>query len=669
MPGVSNAVFLSYASEDAEAAERVATALRAAGVEVWFDKSELRGGDAWDRQIREQIHDCRLFIPVISTNSERRDEGYFRREWSLAADRTRDMAHKRAFLVPIVIDGTLEREASVPEKFHEFQWTHLPGGETPPEFIERARRLLSPEPTHVPRATISPAQPISTATLAVGRTFSRPKRALLAIVALVVLGAAAYFAVETFSKHTSSPPASSAQTAFSPPPHSIAVLPFVDMSEKRDQEYFGDGMAEEVTDLLVKLPQITVIGRTSSFQFKGRNEDLRTIGEQLHAAYVVEGSVRRVGPRIRVTAQLIDTRSGTHIWSDSYDRDFGDVLELQEDISAKIGRSLQLAVAADAGQAPRQLGNKDAYALYLRGLYALDRLHPEPLLEAKSDFEQALVLDPSFVRAAEALALTHYWMGEDEDVPPHLAWQRAKAVAQKVLQMDADSTTAHAVLGYVYAYDEFDWRKADAELDRALTLNPRNPVTLSLAAQVSYASGRTEEAVQRINASLAVDPFNPQNHMTLGFILSTSGDLEGAERAFRKSLVFSPGIDGSHYQIAEILLLRGQPQAALEELRTENSADAKDCGLALAYDALGRKADANAALAHLMRVDADLWPFAIAMVYAHRGAANEAFMWAEKAYVQRDSDMLMRIRGHPFFEHLRSDPRYKALMAKINVPE
>src|SRR5215469_10612777 len=146
-PLPAGAVFLSYASEDAAAAERIASALRSAGIEVWFDKSELRGGDAWDRQIREQIHNCRLFIPVISANSERRDEGYFRREWSLAADRTRDMAHKRAFLVPVVIDGTPERGALVPEKFHELQWTRLPSGETPPAFVERIRRLLTPQPS------------------------------------------------------------------------------------------------------------------------------------------------------------------------------------------------------------------------------------------------------------------------------------------------------------------------------------------------------------------------------------------------------------------------------------------------------------------------------------------------------------------------------------------
>src|SRR5262245_52456080 len=147
----AGAVFLSYASQDIDAAKRICDALRAAGIEVWFDQSELRGGDAWDRKIREQIHDCRLFIPVISANSESRDEGYFRREWTLAADRTRDMAHKSAFLVPVVIDGTPERGASVPEKFHELQWTLLRGGETPPAFVERVRGLLSPEPTATTR--------------------------------------------------------------------------------------------------------------------------------------------------------------------------------------------------------------------------------------------------------------------------------------------------------------------------------------------------------------------------------------------------------------------------------------------------------------------------------------------------------------------------------------
>ena len=159
----TSAVFLSYASQDADAAARISAALRSAGIEVWFDQSELRGGDAWDRQIREQIHDCRLFIALISANTEARDEGYFRREWGLAADRTRDMAEKRAFLIPVVIDDTPERGASVPDKFHQIQWTRLPGGDPSPTFVARVAGLLgvsAPIATaNRPKATLQCPQP------------------------------------------------------------------------------------------------------------------------------------------------------------------------------------------------------------------------------------------------------------------------------------------------------------------------------------------------------------------------------------------------------------------------------------------------------------------------------------------------------------------------------
>jgi hypothetical protein len=225
------AVFLSYASQDAEAARRICEALRAGGIEVWFDQSELRGGDAWDHKIRDQIHHCRLFVPVISANTERRDEGYFRREWSLAADRTRDMAHKRAFLVPVVVDGTPQRGAAVPEKFHELQWTRLPGGETPPAFVERIRRLLTPEAS---RATTASAAglPSGPATAPSVRPSSFSKTATWVAGAIAAV-ACAYFLPDKFwlSKHAvqpappaaltvpQTPPSAVIAAAFNPPPH------------------------------------------------------------------------------------------------------------------------------------------------------------------------------------------------------------------------------------------------------------------------------------------------------------------------------------------------------------------------------------------------------------------------------------------------------------------
>src|SRR6516164_2361156 len=191
------AVFLSYASQDADAARQICGALRAAGIEVWFDQSELRGGDAWDQRIRREIHDCALFIPIISPNTTSRREGYFRLEWDLADQRSHRMARDQAFIVPVCLDATPGAGTDVPESFHRVQWTRVPGGETPPEFTARVAQLLSPQqPSHAPTTTVSPAEHVSTSTPAMGAAFSRPKRALLAIVAIVVLGAVAYFAVE-----------------------------------------------------------------------------------------------------------------------------------------------------------------------------------------------------------------------------------------------------------------------------------------------------------------------------------------------------------------------------------------------------------------------------------------------------------------------------------------
>ena len=675
MPGVSNAVFLSYASEDAEAAERIATALRAAGVEVWFDKSELRGGDLWDQKIVREIHDCALFIPVVSQHTQERLEGYFRHEWKLAVERTHHMAEQKPFLVPVVIDGTGDKGAVVPDGFRAVQWTRLPGGITSAAFVDRIKRLLSPEPSP---SSIAPSAAARRERLSGSQ---RAKPLLLAILSASALALAYLVAVKVWpSKRVAAAEQPVAATvAPSPEPaiartvpvleKSIAVLPFVDLSEKKDQEYFGDGMAEEILDQLSKLPQLTVIGRTSSFQFKGRSEDLREIGDKLRVAYVVEGSVRKAGPRIRVTAQLIDTASGAQVWSDSYDRDYGDVLSLQDAIATGIARALQLAIAVDDTRSTRRLRSNDAYTLYLRGLSYLDRLHKDQLVQAKDYFEQALRLDPSLLRAAEALAFTYIAISIDENIPAITAHQQARAAAQRALGMDGNSATAHSVLGYVHAYNEFEWSLANAEFDKALSINPRDPAALYLASQVAHPLGQRDVAEQRINASLALDPLNPYAQQGLGEMLRDYGDLEGSDNAFRKCLEISPTFDGSHLYLAENLLLRGQAEAALAEVRQETASDAKDLGLALVQHSLGRHAESNAALTRLVRADSELWPFAIALAYAYRGEPDDAFRWMEKAYQLRDDELIYTVRSHPMLARLRGDPRYRTLLREMNLPE
>jgi hypothetical protein len=267
----TGAVFLSYASEDAEAAQRICEALRSAGIDVWFDQSELRGGDAWDRQIRKQIHDCALFVPVISAHSDARQEGYFRREWRLAVERAGDMAEDVAFLVPVVIDSTKDATARVPDRFREVQWSHVPDGHAPPAFTQRIRRLLSPEPSHATTIAVESANPLAGAPPVAGvpphSWWSRP--ALLAAAIVVIVGGA-YLAVDrlVLSKRSEPAPASVADK-------SIAVLPFADMSETHDQEYFSDGLVEELRELLAQVPELKVPGRAASFYFKGRHSQVR----------------------------------------------------------------------------------------------------------------------------------------------------------------------------------------------------------------------------------------------------------------------------------------------------------------------------------------------------------------------------------------------------------
>jgi TolB-like protein/Flp pilus assembly protein TadD len=450
---------------------------------------------------------------------------------------------------------------------------------------------------------------------------------------------------------------------------SVAVLPFADMSEKKDQEFVGDGIAEEISALLAKSQHIKVIGRASSFQFKGRNEDLRAIGEKLHSAYIVEGSVRKGGSKVRVTAQLVDARSGTQLWSNSYDRDYNDVLEMQRQIAIGIARALQLVVEADAFAPSTPMRSEEAYTFYLRGLSELDQWHQSSLFDAQSNFERALALDPSFLRAAEALAQTHAEQAFDESRSPELAWQEAREVANRALQLDPNSAPAHGILGLVFAIQDFNRDAAEAEFKKALDTQPRDPITLRFASLVAHAFGKPEEALRYINAAISIDPLNPHLAENLGQILYTMGDLDRAEPAYRKGLEIAPLSDGNHLYLSIILQLRGQLDLAKSEARAEVAENARDAGMSMDFFARGQIADSDAALARLKLSSADRWPFGIAQTYAFRHDIEHTFEWMEKSYALRDPDCFINVRGDPLLNFLRGDPRYKVFLKKMNLPE
>ena len=680
----AKAVFLSYASQDSEAARRICDALRAGAIEVWFDQSELRGGDAWDRQIRRQIQDCALFIPIISANSQARLEGYFRREWRLAADRTHDMAEEKAFLMPIVIDDTSERAASVPDKFREVQWTHLPAGKTPPIFVERVSGLLSPDAVHSTAAPSSlsggsSARPIPTARALPGGS-PRPlwrSRAVLLVVAAAVL-VSGYVAIDRFlltkrisagTHDTVSTGPSGAVARSEVSDKSIAVLPFMDMSEKHDQEYFADGISEEILNLLVKVPDLKVIGRTSSFSFKGKSDDLRSIGKTLGAAYVVEGSVRRSGDHIRVTALLIDTRDGAHRWSDIYDRDASDVLTVQNEIATSVVRELQLEVTSVSNsQRPGIPLNQDAYDSYLRGQHALNRFDQQGFEEAAADCRRALKADPSFSPAADGLALSLANLADWGLVPPQVGWEQARVAAVAALKLNPNSALGHTVLGSFHTFYDWNWPAAHREFDAAVALATNNSTVLVRAARERLAVGDWSQALGYVDTASTADPLDATAFLVRAWTYARNGRFAEAERAAHRILQIAPTFDSGHYDLGIVLLFEGKGTDALSEMLLEHDPSARLSGLALAYHSVHRMKDSDEALARLVAGSTFNYAMPIAEAYSYKGDKDKAFAWLDRAFKQKDA-FLWFIKADPLLRNLADDPRYKAFLRKMNLPD
>jgi TolB-like protein len=333
------AIFLSYASQDAAAAQRICDALRAAGLEVWFDQNELRGGDAWDQRIRRQIKTCRLFVPVISAHTQARREGYFRLEWHLAEERSRLFAKGTPFLVPIVVDATPDRDALVPEAFFAVQWTRLPGAEVPPTFVERIQELMAGEigvpPPNLPTApgATESAPPFSRTP---APTRSRRRGPALVAAAVVVLAAAgAFFALRPRGGSTA------ADT-----PRALAVLPFASLNDDRRNQVFIDGIHEDILTDLANLANLTVIARTSVLQYRETAKPATQIATELGVSYLVEGSVQREVGKLHVTARLVNARTGELLWAKRYTRDLTDlVMTLQAELAGEIATALKTALA------------------------------------------------------------------------------------------------------------------------------------------------------------------------------------------------------------------------------------------------------------------------------------------------------------------------------------
>jgi TolB-like protein/Flp pilus assembly protein TadD len=678
------AVFLSYASEDSAPALRICEALRAAGIEVWFDQSELRGGDAWDRQIRKQVHDCALFVALVSKHSDARTEGYFRREWRLAVERTHDMADDAPFLLPVAIDDTVEARARVPDQFREVQWTRLPGGAATAAFIDRVRRLLSFEPPTAAAAAVArvgaggadrPGAVANGTGRRGGSWRFRPVHLALAAVVLV----AGFYAVEHFRQpgaaaRTGGVPESRAQALAAAqtatPEKSVAVLPFVNMSADKDQEYFADGLSEELINLLAKIPELHVSARTSSFYFKGKPTLIADVAKALGVANVLEGSVRKSGKTVRVTAQLVRADNGYPIWSDTYDRPLNDIFKIQDDIAASVIDGLKLSLLGARQPRAWPTANTEAYNLYLRA-QSLNYLGSSPadLDRVIGYLKQALKVDPAFAPAWALLANT---LGAEYALygTLHFAATRdeAHAAAQRALKLDPDLPLAHLALGRLLHQLDWKWDPAEAEFQKAIALEPGSAEPYRLAGYLATTRGRFDKARGLLQRAVSADPLQPWNYAASAYVAYRTGDLESAEAMYKKAIELSPTTGKFHYVLASLLLVRGQTQAALVEMQRETNGGFRQCGLVLALDALGKKGEADQTLADAVHSFADKKAYLIALIYAQRHQSDQAFAWLDRAVRQRDGDMLY-IQGDPMVSSLLPDPRYKSLMQRMQLAD
>lgn len=652
MSGTSNAIFISYASEDAEAAARISEALRADGVEVWFDRSELRGGDAWDRQIRERIHDCRLFVPVISANTEARSEGYFRREWKLAIDRTHDMSERVAFIVPVVVDQTPDARADVPEAFRSVQWTRLPAGETPREFVSHIEQLLSG------RASFSPTVGRGGAPVASGRS-SRFKPAWVAV-ALALAAVAAYFIVAR--------PWVAKSVAFAPPPHSIAVLAFVNMSGDKEQEYFSDGLTEELLNSLARINDLQVAARTSAFSFKGKDTDIGTIARKLNVGAVLEGSVRRSGQTVRVNAELISGVTGFHLWSQAYDRNLGEILALQSEIANAVASALKVNLLGDVA-AKIELGgtrNPAAFDAYLRGRKADNTYHGEKDSEvAIAEYTEAIRLDPKYALAFadRSIAMTKYAV--NSAIRENM--NTAEADALEAIKLAPNLAEGHLALATYLGFGSLEFIRANEEYGRALALAPGDIQVLRQYSQFAVLMGGAAAAIAAGRRAVLLDPLSYGTYDALGFALYYAHQYGEAVAAYQQSVVLDPGAIEPYERRGFAQYALGSLSSARESCEVNPTHWYGQVCLAIVYDKLGRHTEARDTLDRLVASRGDLGAYLYADIYAQWGSTAEALKWLETALLLRDPGLAW-LKADPLLEPLRKEPRYIAIERALRFP-
>jgi len=458
--------------------------------------------------------------------------------------------------------------------------------------------------------------------------------------------------------------------------HSLAVLPLTNLSGDLEQEYFADGMTEELITDLAKISALRVISRTSVMNYKDAHKPLPQIGSELKVDAIVVGSVQRSGGRVRVAAELIEASTDRHLWADSYERDLRDVLALQNEVATAIAREIQVKLTP---QERTNLGSvrplsPEAHEAYLKGEYYWNKLTEKGINKSIEYYEKAIQLAPDYASAYASLAFSYNLMASSGYEPPRENYAQAKRLAQKALELDDGLAKAHAALGWVLCYGDWNWPAAEAEFKRAIELSPKADIGHHVYGYYLANMGRPEEAITEMKKALESDPLSLLALENLGFIYEQAGQPDKAIEQFRKVLEMDPHSSDARDGLGLVYAWQGRHEEAITELREAKRLSENDLGviadLGYAYAVAGRRSEAHQMLSELSLLSRQKYvtPYSIAAVYAALGERDQSFHWLEKALGEHGSS-LVALKVAPSFASLRTDPRFHEIVRRVGLPE
>jgi TolB-like protein len=653
--GAPAPVFISYASQDAAIAKAVVENLEQHGIKCWIAPRDVTPGSQYADEIVGAINNTKVLVLVLSEHAVA--SAHVGREVERAASKRRRIIVLRTDAAPLT--------RSFEYFLSESQWIDVAALGAPAALTKLTQAVgqrLAPSSWVSTSLGADVKDPADRKRRPSYRTI---KRVVAAAVFLVVAAMVAGVMVRYWPSKQAVP---QAPVVAAISDKSIAVLPFVDMSEKKDQEYFSDGMSEELIDMLTKIPDLQVTARTSAFSFKGRPTTITDIARALGVAYVLEGSVRKSGETVRVTAQLIRVQGGYHVWSETYDRPLNDVFKVQDDVAGAVVKALKVSLLG--GDMPRGAGtrNAEAYNLYLQGKAAKGDRRSENET-AVLFLRKAILADPNYADAWALLALTLSVLADDGSSSSVQLNEEARRAALRALTLDPQLAAAHAKFAGILIWDDLDIRGGETQIEQARKLDPNDSYTLAIAGTVAAYRGDFNKAIELVRQSISSDPMNPIRYRDLAWVLFYATKYSEALTAYQKMLALKPDARANRAFRATILLAQKDPVAALAEIAREEQADREICVcVAMAYDMLGRKAEADAELAALIRKHAADSAYAIALIYANRGEIDRAFEWFDRAYQQHDF-ALLDVKVHPLLKNVQTDPRFPALLRKLNLQD